>query len=77
LPYIALKIGDYVEGYIKNINSILNQISDDVKIIPRQGPVASKQDLENYYRRLTATSSLVTEKMKVGKTLEETQLKGL
>lgn len=77
LPYIELKSGGDVEGYIKNINSILEQLSDDVKIIPGHGPVASKQDLKNYYRMLTATSSLVTEQMKAGETLEEIQLKGL
>ena len=77
LPYIELKSGGSVEGYINNISNILERVTDDVKIIPGHGPVASKQDLNNYYRMLTETSGLVTEQMKAGLTLEEIKQKGL
>ena len=77
LPYIDLDGGGDVEGYLKNIRSILEQVPDDVLIIPGHGPVASKQDLRNYYRMLSQTTDLVRSQMQAGKSLDEIRNKGL
>ena len=77
LPYIELQSGGSVQGYIKNIGSIIVKLPDDVKIIPGHGPVASKQDLKNYYQMLTEIVSLVTGQMKEGLTLDKIKEKGL
>ena len=77
LPYIDLENGGDVEGYMNNVKSILAQLSDDVKIIPGHGPVASKQRFKNYYRMIQETIGLVTSQMENGKSLDEIKTKGL
>jgi glyoxylase-like metal-dependent hydrolase (beta-lactamase superfamily II) len=77
LPYVDLNSGGTVQGYMKNVKSILDEIPDDVQIIPGHGPVSSKDDLRTYYRSMTETVSLIREQMQAGKSLEEIQEAGL
>ena len=77
LPYVDLDSGGTVQGYMKNVKSILDEVSDDVQIMPGHGPVSSKDDLRTYYRSMTETVSLILEQMRAGKSLEEIQKAGL
>jgi glyoxylase-like metal-dependent hydrolase (beta-lactamase superfamily II) len=77
LPYVDLDSGGTVQGYMKNVKSILDEIPEDVRIIPGHGPVSSKDDLRTYYRSMTETVSLIREQMQAGKSLEEIQEAGL
>ena len=77
LPFVDLDGGGTVQGYMNNIRMILNQIDDSVRIIPGHGPISSKDDLQMYYRLFRETTTLVTEKMRSGKSLAEIQEAGL
>jgi cyclase len=77
LPFIDLDSGGDAEGYMNNIERIVEHLPDDIRIIPGHGPVASKEDLRNYSRMLQETMALVTGQMKAGKTLADIQNKGL
>ena len=76
-PYIDLKNGGSVEGYIKNVKQTLETIGDNIKIIPGHGPLSTKKDLQDFYDMLTQTRDLVLKHMKEGKTLEELKKQGL
>ncbi len=77
LPYVDLGKGGTVQGYIANIKRTLAEVPDDIKIIPGHGALANKKDLRNFYRMLEETVSLVTEKMKSGKSLDDIKKEGL
>jgi len=77
LPFIDLDSGGSVQGYKKHVNEILAKIADDTAIIPGHGPLATRADLAKYARMLDETVSLVTDKMKQGKRLEEIQKEGI
>jgi len=77
LPYVDLDNGGTVQGYMANIKRILDQIPDDIKLIPGHGDLANKEDLRNFHRMLQETVSLVTEKMKAGKSLDDIKKEGL
>ncbi len=77
LPYVDLDSGGTVQGYMTNIKRTLDEVPDDIKIIPGHGALANKKDLRNFYRMLEETVSLVTKKMKSGKTLDDIKKEGL
>ena len=45
-PFIDLRSGGDVDGYIETQEAILARIDDNTKIIPGHGPLASKADLQ-------------------------------
>ena len=77
LPFVDLDSGGTVQGYMANIKKILDEIPDEIKIIPGHGALANKEDLRNFHRMLQETVSLVTEKMKSGKSLDDIKKEGL
>jgi len=77
LPYVDLDSGGTVQGYMDNIKSILDKIDDTVRIIPGHGPVSSRDDLQTYYRLIREITTLVTEQMASGKSLNEIKETGL
>ncbi len=77
LPFVDLDSGGSVQGYLKHVKQVLAEAPDDVQIIPGHGPLATKKDLQQYARMLEETTTLVTAKMKQGKSLAEIQQEGL
>ncbi|MFQ5648676.1 MAG: MBL fold metallo-hydrolase [bacterium] len=77
LPFVDLDSGGSVQGYMANVKKVLDELPDDVKIIPGHGPLATKDDLQTNYRMLQETTSLVTQKMKEGRSLDEIKTDGL
>jgi glyoxylase-like metal-dependent hydrolase (beta-lactamase superfamily II) len=76
-PFVDLKNGGTVEGYIKTIAAVLDQTPPDAKIIPGHGPLATVEDLKKYHDMLTETSGLVKKAIAEGKTLDEIKAAGL
>jgi len=76
-PFVDLNSGGTVQGFMANTKKTLDEIQEDVKIIPGHGPLASKTDLQENYRMLQETVALVTEKMKAGKSLDDIKKEGL
>jgi cyclase len=76
-PFVDLKNGGSVEGYIKTINVVLNTVSADAKIIPGHGKLATVEDLKQYRDVLVETSGLVKQSLAEGKTLDQIKADGL
>jgi glyoxylase-like metal-dependent hydrolase (beta-lactamase superfamily II) len=72
-PYIDLKNGGSVDGYIKAHRKALLLINEDTKIIPGHGRPSSKQELASYTEMLEMIKANILEAIKDGKTLEEVQ----
>lgn len=76
-PFVDLDSGGSIEGYTRNVGTVLAKLSPDVKIIPGHGPLATIEDLRAYHRMLVATTAFVQKKMHEGKTLEQIKAEGL
>ncbi|TYP76017.1 MBL fold metallo-hydrolase [Aquimarina intermedia] len=70
-PYIDLKSGGTIKGYIKASERALLLINDYTKIIPGHGKLAQKKDLETFLDMLKVLSSKIRKEIKTGKTQEQ------
>lgn len=76
-PFIDLDSGGSVEGYIDNIESLLNQLPADITIIPGHGPLSTLNDLRTYHRMLTSTADWARQQRTAGVTLQQATAAGL
>ncbi len=76
-PYVDLRGGGDVQGYIEAVRSLLKQIPPDARIIPGHGPLAEPADLRAALEMLETCVNLVKEAIGGGKTLEEVQAAGV
>ena len=76
-PFVDLDSGGDVESFTQNIETVLGQLADDVKIIPGHGPLSSKDDLKTYHRMLVETTQAVRQQIAAGKSLDEMKKTGL
>lgn len=76
-PFIDLGSGGSVEGYIKNVEKILEHTTDDMKIIPGHGALATKKDLKAFHEMLVETTGVVRKGISEGKSLEQVRAAGL
>jgi glyoxylase-like metal-dependent hydrolase (beta-lactamase superfamily II) len=76
-PFIDLRSGGSVEGYLKTVNAVLEKTPADAKIIPGHGPLASVEDLKKFRDMIVQTSGLVKKAIADGKSLEQAKAAGL
>ena len=76
-PYIDLGSGGDVAGFLKNVDTVIDRLADDVKIIPGHGPLSTIDDLRKFRGMLRETTDLVRQRINDGKSLEEAQAMGL
>jgi glyoxylase-like metal-dependent hydrolase (beta-lactamase superfamily II) len=76
-PFVDLNSGGDVDGYMRNIATVLSQVPQDVKIIPGHGKLATVEDLKAFHAMMVETTGIVRERMKAGKTLEQIKAEGL
>lgn len=76
-PYVDLASGGNVENLVQAIEQLVDELADDVKIIPGHGPLAGKPELAAYLATLKDTIAIVQERKSAGKTLEEAKQAGL
>lgn len=76
-PFIDLKSGGDVDGYIANVEQLLSRITDDTVIIPGHGPLANKADYQGFLNMMKETKAEVDAMKQNGMSLEEVQAKGL
>jgi cyclase len=69
-PFIDTSSGGTVEGVIAAADRILS-MSEELKIIPGHGPLASKADLRAYRDMLSTVSGRIREHLKAGRTLAQ------
>ena len=70
-PFIDLKSGGSVDGYINAQIKIISMSNDDTTIIPGHGPLSNKKDLQAAVDMLIDAKSLVAKHVKDGKSLEQ------
>lgn len=76
-PFVDLASGGTVQGYLNNLELALSWISDDTAVIPGHGPLASKQDLLNFYNVVKDTSTAIRVMKSQRMTVEEIVAEGL
>lgn len=76
-PFVDIDSGGDVEGYMKNVGEVLAKLPAGAKIIPGHGPLATADDLKKVHTMLVATTKIVRDKMKAGKTLDQIKAEGL
>ncbi|MCJ7465855.1 MAG: MBL fold metallo-hydrolase [Maribacter sp.] len=70
-PFIDLKSGGSVEGYINAHKKALLLINEDTKIIPGHGRPSNKEELQNYVAMLEAIKSKVQNAIAANASLED------
>jgi glyoxylase-like metal-dependent hydrolase (beta-lactamase superfamily II) len=76
-PYIDFENGGNVLAYTENVKSILDNLEDNIKIIPGHGPLATKKDFQAFYTMLVETTAYVKAKIDAGLSIEEIKKSGL
>ena len=76
-PFIDLESGGSLEGYLRNVERVLQTLPAGVKIIPGHGAISGREQLETFAQMLRDTVSLVKGKLAAGKTLEQVKAEGL
>ncbi len=70
-PFIDIKSGGSVNGYINAFKNALLVIDENTAIIPGHGDLSNKADYENYLNVLTTLKKRILEAIKNGKTEDE------
>lgn len=65
-PFIDVKSGGSIEGYINNLNNLFEQINDDAKIIPGHGKLTDKIGFKRFIDMIKATKRIVADKKQAG-----------
>lgn len=76
-PYVDLKAGGTVKGYLNNLRALQKTISSSTQIIPGHGPLATKQDLDEMIEMFKAFIPFVEKQISEGKTLEQVVANGV
>lgn len=70
-PYIDVKSGGSIDGYIKAVKKGLSLINNDTKIIPGHGPVSNKEEYQSFLTMLETLRKNVKAEIEKGKTEDE------
>ena len=76
-PFIDRDVGGSAIGLRDNIRMLLSMIDHKTQIIPGHGPLANKNDLQNYYKIVSDSIAFIEAHKNTGKSLEEIQEIGL
>ena len=76
-PYVDIPGGGRVSGLIESLDDILEHFTAEVLIIPGHGPLSDLDDLRSYRDMIVQTSGLIRAEMAQGRSVAQTQRKGL
>lgn len=76
-PYVDIKGGGSVAGYIASVQILVNMIGNDTKVIPGHGSMSNKKELTAFLNMMKATSAIAAKFKAEGKTLEQAIETGL
>lgn len=76
-PFIDLKSGGSVAGYIETVGAVLEKIPADARIIPGHGKLGTVSDLKNFQEMLQETAGIVKQGIAEGKSLADLKTAGL
>lgn len=76
-PYVDIKSGGTVDGYLKNLETLLTEINDDALVIPGHGVLTDKKSLAKKVAMIKATKAEVENMKSQGVDVEDAVAKGL
>jgi len=76
-PYLYVANGGDIENWVRQLDTIMSRLPQDVKIIPGHGPLASLADLRSFRQMLQDSAVTVRKWMQEGKTLDQIKAAGL
>ncbi len=76
-PFLDVANGGDIESWVRNLDSILQTISSETKIIPGHGSLVGIDELRAFRQMLHDSADIVREQMKEGKSLEQIKAAGL
>jgi glyoxylase-like metal-dependent hydrolase (beta-lactamase superfamily II) len=76
-PFFDMENGGTVEGYMSNLEKLIQTIPPGAKIIPGHGPLATKEDMERALAMLKETTAQMRTKLAAGKTLDQVKAEGV
>jgi glyoxylase-like metal-dependent hydrolase (beta-lactamase superfamily II) len=76
-PFIDLVSGGSVEGYLRNLERVLQTLPAGVRIIPGHGALGGREELERFTAMVRESVDLVKGKLAAGKTLEQVKTEGM
>ena len=76
-PYVDLKSGGSVKGYLASVNHMLNNTPDDVVIIPGHGKLTNKTGLRAFADMLAFSIDKVTNALAAGKSEQQIITEGI
>jgi glyoxylase-like metal-dependent hydrolase (beta-lactamase superfamily II) len=66
-PFVDLKSGGSAKGLVANLEQLLVDLPEDVRIIPGHGPVSAKADLKAYVDMIKDCIAIVEAGVQAGK----------
>ena len=72
-PFIDLRTGGSVDGYIAAVEKVLGMVDDKTRIIPGHGPVSDRAGLQKFHDMLVSSRERVRAEVAQGKNLEQVQ----
>ena len=76
-PFVDLESGGSVQGYMRNIEEVLNTVSEDAILIPGHGPLGDVDDLRAFYAMLIKTTDLILGKLAEEMSVDQIKQAGL
>ncbi|MBT4520731.1 MAG: MBL fold metallo-hydrolase, partial [Halieaceae bacterium] len=76
-PFVDVGSGGNVFNYSANVKEVLDRVDNATVIVPGHGKVASKADLQHYYKMLVTTSNEVKSRIEQGQSVEAIVAQGL
>ena len=76
-PFIDLAGGGDVASYMNNVQTVIDQLPADVKIIPGHGALATLDDLKAFKKLIEETVAIVKKGIEAGKDEKQLQEEGL
>ena len=65
-PYVDIDAGGNVDGFIRNLETVVSMVPEDVQIIPGHGPLSDLARLQENIDVLKATSAIIRERLASG-----------
>ena len=76
-PYVDLKAGGSVKGYLANVRYMLNNTPDDVIIIPGHGKLTNKKSLAEFAEMMAFSIDKITKSLAAGMSESEIVAAGI
>ena len=76
-PYIDMDSGGSVAGFIRSLETLLQMLPDDVRVIPGHGPLTGKRALRTSMEMIRATRRIVAGRKEQGQSADQIIAAGL